>query len=273
MQKKSKSGFNVKRHIVAAVVLPFFIAYIYLLPPLPYFLAFLLIIAMTAMWEFFVMYSVPARLYVPGVLIGGLLFYVCCRYPEYYFHVSLGGLFLLLLLRLFFAAAPSGCMSEIGPLSAGFMYIAGLLSFQWFLRETDLGLKYIFLLYISVWFSDSAAYYIGTSMGKNKLSPKISPNKTVEGAFGSVFGGVLGTLLAKFIFSIPGLSMGAAILIGATMGVTAMIGDLIESMFKRDAGVKDSSSFIPGHGGILDKLDGMLVSGPVLYFIVKYMYA
>ena len=107
-------------------------------------------------------------------------------------------------------------------------------------------------------------------MGKNKLSPSISPNKTVEGAFGSVLGGILGTIVSKFIFSIPGLSLTAVILIGVTMGISAMIGDLIESMFKRDAGVKDSSALIPGHGGMLDKLDGMLVAGPVLYFIVRY---
>jgi phosphatidate cytidylyltransferase len=270
MQKKNKNSFNVKRHVAAAIVLPFLVAYIYFLPPLPYFMALLIIIGMIAMREFFVMYKVPKKMYVPGVIIGGLFLYLSCRYPEYFLYYFIVSLFLLLLLRLFSAETPSGCMSEVGPLVTGFLYVAGLLTFHWLLRETDLGLKYVFLLYISVWFSDSAAYYVGTYMGKRKLCPAISPNKTVEGAFGSVFGGILGAVVSKFIFSIPGLSVPGAVVIGLIMGITAMTGDLIESMFKRDAEIKDSSDIIPGHGGILDKLDGMLGAGPVLYFIVRY---
>ncbi len=267
---KKENGFNVKRHVAAAVVLPFFAAYIYFLPPLPYFMTLLVIIGMIAMWEFFVMYKVPKKMYVPGVIIGGLFLYLSCGYPEYFLYNIAASLCLLLLLRLFSAETPSGCMSEIGPLVTGLLYVAGLLTFQWFLRETDLGLEYIFLLYISVWFSDSMAYYIGTYMGKKKLCPSISPNKTVEGAFGSLLGGIMGAVVSKYIFSIPGLSVPGAVVIGAIMGITAMTGDLIESMFKRDADIKDSSNIIPGHGGILDKLDGMLVSGPVLYLIVRY---
>jgi phosphatidate cytidylyltransferase len=107
-------------------------------------------------------------------------------------------------------------------------------------------------------------------MGKNKLYPSVSPKKTIEGAVGSVVGGILGTVITKTVFGIPGLTIIGAIAIGATLGITAIIGDLIESMFKRDAGIKDSGSYIPGHGGVLDKLDGLLVSGPVLYLIVRY---
>ncbi len=270
MQGKGKKGFNVKRHIVAAVFLPLLIAYLYLLPPMPYFLALLSVVAITAMWEFYVMYRVPARLYVPGLVFAAFLLYLSCIHPVLLPEGIFISLFILLLLRLFFAADPSGCMSEIGPLTVGFFYIAGFLSFQWLIRGDAFGREYIFLLYTSVWISDSAAYYIGTYAGKNKLCPSISPNKTIEGAFGSVLGGILGAVASKLIFGIPGLSLQGAVSIGAVMGVTAMTGDLIESMFKRDAGVKDSGNLIPGHGGILDKLDGMLVSGPVLYIIVRY---
>ncbi|MEN8263224.1 MAG: phosphatidate cytidylyltransferase [Nitrospirota bacterium] len=268
MQKKS--GFNVKRHVAAAVILPFFVAYLYLLPPFPYFLAFLIVVGTTAMWEFFVMYKVPVKMYIPGVIAGALMLYMSCIYPEYFLYSFVISMFIMILLRLFSAAAPSGSMRELGPLGTGFLYIAGLMSFQWFLRKTDLGLGYVFLLYISVWFSDSGAYYIGTYMGKNKLCPTISPNKTVEGAFGSILGGALGAVISKFIFGIP-LSIAGIAVVGVILGITAMTGDLIESMFKRDAGIKDSSTIIPGHGGILDKIDGMLVSGPVLYLIVRYL--
>lgn len=160
-------------------------------------------------------------------------------------------------------------MSDIAPVTLGFFYISFFLSFQWLLRTGENGLQYIFLLYISVWLSDSMAYYIGTYMGRNKLYPAVSPNKTIEGAYGSVIGGILGVVIIKNIFHITRLSITGTIAIGTILGIAALTGDLIESMFKRDAGVKDSSNFIPGHGGILDKIDGFLVAGPVLYFIVR----
>jgi phosphatidate cytidylyltransferase len=162
-------------------------------------------------------------------------------------------------------------MSEIGPLGMGFFYVAGFLSFQWLLAEEILGKKYILLLYTSVWLADSMAYYIGTSYGRNKLYPSVSPNKTIEGAFGSIIGGILGALIIKYAAGIPDFSIAGAVGVGAVIGVAAIIGDLIESMFKRDAGVKDSGGLIPGHGGILDKLDGSLVAGPVLYLILRFM--
>lgn len=261
---------NSKRLIVAVIVLPSLFAYIYFLPPFPYFLALLLGVSMLAMREFYVMYKVSQRLYLPAVVIGGILFYISCRHPAYFLYGIFLSFFLLLLLRLIAVRTPSGSMSELGPLGVGFFYIPGFLSVQWFLRTEVFGMEYIFLLYSSVWVADSAAYYIGTYIGKNKLYPAVSPNKTFEGAFGSIIGGVLGAFIIKIIFNIPNLTIMDVIVIGAILGIATVIGDLIESMFKRDAGVKDSSSLIPGHGGVLDKLDGLLIAGPVLYFILRY---
>lgn len=261
---------NSKRLIVAAVILPLLFAYIYFLPPFPYFLALLLVVGILAMHEFYVMYNVPRLLYFPGILIGGILFYTFCRYPANSLSGIFLGLFFLLLLRLVFVRTPSKGMSEIGTLGIGFFYISGFLSFQWFLINDVSGIEYIFLLYTSVWLADSAAYYIGTYLGRNKLYPAVSVNKTLEGAVGSVLGGAVGAVIIKIIFRIHNLEVMNAILLGAILGIVAVIGDLIESMFKRDAGVKDSSTLIPGHGGILDKLDGILVAGPILYFILRY---
>jgi len=270
MQKDKKSGSSIKRHITGVLLLPVLIAYIYFLEPLPYFLVLLGAVAAAAMWEFYEMYRVPARLYIPGIMIGILLFYIFCRYPAYIKEGILISMLLLLMLRLFFATTPAGCMAEIAPVTMGFFYIVFLLSFQWLLRIGDYGLEYIFLLYIATWLSDSMAYYIGTYLGRNKLYPAVSPNKTIEGAFGSVIGGILGVVIIKNIFDMTALSVTSVIAIGTALGISALVGDLIESMFKRDAGVKDSSNLIPGHGGILDKIDGFLVTGPVLYFIVRY---
>jgi phosphatidate cytidylyltransferase len=267
-QNKKNTSSAVKRHVIAALFLPVFIAYIYYLPPLPYFMALLIIACVTALWEFYAMYKVPAKLSVPGVLLGGLLLYLLCIYPSFFFEGIFISLFILLLIRLFAERTPSGCMTEMGPLAIGLFYIGAFLSFHWLLRTGPMGKEYIFMLYTCVWLADGGAFYIGTYMGKNKLYPSISPNKTWEGAYGSLLGGALGAVIIRTIFNIP-VSLTAAAAIGAVMGVTALVGDLVESMFKRDAGVKDSGVFIPGHGGMLDKLDGMLVAGPVLYLIVR----
>jgi phosphatidate cytidylyltransferase len=132
-----------------------------------------------------------------------------------------------------------------------------------------MGMEYIFMLYTSVWMADGGAFYIGTYRGRHKLYPSISPNKTWEGALGSLLGGAAGAVIIVIIFAMEDTSLMAAALTGALIGIAALLGDLVESLFKRDAGVKDSSVVIPGHGGMLDKLDGMLAAAPVLFFIVR----
>ena len=270
VQDKAKKSSALKRHITAAAALPVFIAYIYYLPPLPYFLGLIIVAGMIAMRELFNMYRVPSGLNMAAVAMGGMLLYIFCQYPEYALHGILFAVTALILHRMFWAETPSGSMSDLGPVGIGFLYIAVCMGFHWSLRQMENGLAYTFALYASVWLADSMAYYIGSSMGRHKLCPSISPGKTVEGAIGSVGGGILGVVIMKYLFAISALSAGCAVLTGAVMGVTALTGDLIESVFKRDAGVKDSGTLMPGHGGIFDRIDGMLISGPVLYFIVRY---
>ena len=270
MQNKGKTGFNFKRVVMAAVILPLLILYIYYLPPV-FYLGFLVVVAMLAMREFYVMYKVPVHLYVPGVVIGGLLLYLACSYPYYVPGGIVGAFLLFLVMRLFIAQTPSGSMAEIGPLWAGLFYIPGFLSFHWLLRSKTDGAGYVLLLYFAVWLADSMAYYVGKYLGRNKLYPSVSPNKTVEGAVGSLLGGAGGAFIAKTTLHIPEISVTGAVTAGIVIGVSTLVGDLIESMFKRDAGVKDSSGIIPGHGGLLDKIDGLLVSGPVFYVLVRYL--
>ncbi|GBE03656.1 phosphatidate cytidylyltransferase [bacterium BMS3Abin09] len=270
MQDTVKKNSALKRHLTAVVALPVFIAYVYYLPPFPYFLGFIIVAGMIAMRELFNMYRVPAGLNAASVAVGGFLIYIFCQYPEHTLQGILFSVTALILHRMFWAKTPSGSMSDLGPVGIGFLYIVICMSFFWSLRDMENGLAYTFVLYASVWLADSMAYYIGSNMGRHKLCPSISPGKTIEGAVGSVIGGILGVVIIKYLFGISNLSAGCAVLTGAVMGVTTLIGDLIESMFKRDAGVKDSGTLMPGHGGMFDRIDGMLISGPVLYFIVRY---
>jgi len=260
---------NPRRLIVAVVVLPLLFVYIYFLPPSPYFLILLLSVSIIAMYEFYAMYRLPRRLYLPAILTGGILFYVFSLHPHYFETAFFLSILLILILRLTAIGLPSGGIRDIGIICIGFLYISWFLSFQWLLIEDIGGKKHIFFLYSSVWLADTMAYYIGTYLGKKRLYPAVSPEKTVEGAFGSIFGGAIGGVIIKLIFSIHGIATLEAVLIGAILGTVAIIGDLIESMFKRDAGVKDSSNLIPGHGGMLDKIDSLLIAGPILYLILR----
>jgi len=269
MRNRRGKRFDTKRIIVAAVLLPLFAAYIYFLPPFPYFFWLLLLVGMLMMHEFYVMYGVPQKLIIPAVIGGGLVFYISCLYPYRIPEVIFVSISILLLLRLLIINSPKGCMRELGIIGVGFLYISIFLSFQWFLRSDLMGKEYIFFLYGSVWLADSAAYYTGTYLGKNRLYPAVSPNKTLEGAFGSILGGIAGALIMVSLFDFRDMVVTKAVLVGALLGGVTIAGDLVASMFKRDAGVKDSSRLIPGHGGLLDKLDGLLFAAPVLYFILR----
>ena len=169
-------------------------------------------------------------------------------------------------IRLFLKREPLSSLQDISPPVLGLLYIPVLLTFQIQIRR--IGPEWIILLYALVWVSDSMAYYVGKGFGKRKLYSAVSPNKTIAGAVGSIAGGVLCALFLSYAL-IPLLTQSSALVIGIMIGFTTIIGDLVESMFKRDAGMKDSGVIIPGHGGILDKIDGVLFGGPVLYYLLS----
>jgi phosphatidate cytidylyltransferase len=125
----------------------------------------------------------------------------------------------------------------------------------------DAGWKWVVLLFVVTWANDTFAYFTGRFLGRRPLAPRISPKKTWEGFWGGAAGSVGGALAVKFLF-LPGLSVQAAVVLGAGAAVLGPIGDLSESMLKRAAGVKDSGKIIPGHGGLLDRIDAVLFVAP-----------
>ena len=118
--------------------------------------------------------------------------------------------------------------------------------------------------------SDSCAYWVGSSWGKRKLCPNISPNKTVEGAAGGIAGGLLAGLLFYFLLDIPA-NLYAIVAIGCLISITGMFGDLLESIIKRGTNTKDSGTILRGHGGVFDRTDSLLMSAPVLYCLLVGM--
>jgi phosphatidate cytidylyltransferase len=137
------------------------------------------------------------------------------------------------------------------------------------IRETR-GREALFLLMLTVIVSDTAQYYSGRAFGRHRLAARISPKKTVEGALGGfVFGGLL--LIVVGTWWLPEVPMALRALLGVTVVALGIAGDLFESMLKRSAGVKDSSALIPGHGGILDRVDALLFAAPVYYIVLAHV--
>jgi len=135
------------------------------------------------------------------------------------------------------------------------------------LFDDEFCMLFILFILFSVWISDSSAYFIGRSFGKHKLAPRISPKKTWEGAVAGFIGGA-GSFVLLTTFFLNGFPLIHSIVVGVIIGTIGQIGDLAESQLKRDAGVKDSSGLIPGHGGVLDRFDSLLLIMPVVALYV-----
>lgn len=130
------------------------------------------------------------------------------------------------------------------------------------------GSIYIWLIFITAWGTDTFAYIFGNLFGKNKLCPKLSPNKTIEGSLGGVFGSVLLTIIFAKYFGLS--SLWKLIILSAIGAIIAQLGDLAASKIKRITGIKDYGFIMPGHGGILDRFDSILFTSPFIYYFVNY---
>ena len=129
------------------------------------------------------------------------------------------------------------------------------------------GLGFVVMMFTAVLLTDVGCYYAGTKFGKHKLAPVVSPNKTIEGSIGGIICAVLGAVLVGYVI---GVQWYLSAIAGLLCTVFAQIGDLCESLIKRDAGVKDSGNSLPGHGGFLDRTDSFVFTIPVMYYFCKY---
>ncbi len=177
---------------------------------------------------------------------------------------------LLIILSVYVCKFPKYKDVDVMRTFFAFIYAAVLLSFVLRIRSMEAGLLLAFFVLISSWINDIFAYFVGSAIGKHKFSPKVSPNKSVEG----FVGGVLGAGLVGFLFgvvfknSIPFSTVYCA-LIAAMGAIPAVIGDLAASAIKRDNEIKDYSNLIPGHGGIIDRIDSILFTAPIIFYLVE----
>ena len=177
-----------------------------------------------------------------------------------------------MLFRSIFIKRSAMAVANIAITLLGMLYIGWLFSYLVFLRALTPHGAYLFLLMFAIWGNDSAAYIIGKKFGKKQLSPVISPNKTIEGSIAGLVVAIATSLAFGLLFErafITQTWMHYAV-IGAIIGVFGQISDLSESLIKRDAGVKDSSKIVPGHGGVLDRMDSFIFTAPLLYYYVSW---
>ena len=263
-----------KRILSAAVFLPLFVLLLFNGTEFQFFL-FLLIFIFLGVAEF---YSFGKDLTTPRLRMFGYVWSALLAFAAYggnfnYILLSLsGGVLILLLLRLLKGDELESVIGEAGFLSFGVLYVAFLMSHLILIRGLADGGALVLFLFVITWGGDTAAYFTGRAIGRVKLYTAISPNKSVEGLIGGFFGGIVAAIIFKFAL-LPSVLFIDAILVGVVIGILGPLGDLAESMLKRSSGVKDSGGLIPGHGGILDRVDSILFSAPFLYYFIMLRYS
>ena len=182
---------------------------------------------------------------------------------------------LLLLVELF--RNKESAINNLGATLLGIFYVgyfsAVLVQIREFYNRSDFlyaqGGFIIIAMFFTIWICDSAAFFLGSAYGKHKLFPRVSPNKSWEGAIAGFVFSILAMIVSKETI-LDFLGWNDVIILGIIIGTIGQIGDLIESLIKRDAKVKDSSSLIPGHGGMFDRFDSLLFSAPVIFLYLHY---
>jgi phosphatidate cytidylyltransferase len=264
-----------KRLITALWSIPLVIAAVWFDKPLPWFTVLAAVAGTLAILEFYQLVGVYRVL--PLALCGTLLTLLFIVYPHFNLGIKVPEISLLMtaavgfpMILMIFVPKQEGLFRLWAWTTTGVLYVGWLISYLVLLR-IDAGRNWLFLALFLTFGSDTAAYFIGKAIGRHKLAPAISPGKTWEGAFAGVVGAVIVSCL--FTFDTPlqvPMSILEAIILGVAVSVFGQLGDLAESMLKRGAGVKDSGKLMPGHGGILDRLDSILFAGVVVY--IFYMF-
>ncbi|MGB6131765.1 MAG: phosphatidate cytidylyltransferase [Acidobacteriaceae bacterium] len=268
----------MQRILTAIVLIPLVLVVIFLSPRWPLLLMCVLFaVSALALWEYLgladAMGAKTPRIVVM-VCLGILMAAIFAR-PDLMAPFT-GALALALLIVCSFRSPVNRVLADTAGSVFGLIYIGLSMSTLYLLSTQDNGPSLLLFLFLAVWSGDVAALYIGRAFGKRRLAPTLSPNKTWEGSIASVVGSVLITLLLLWVarqltardveaLFYPG-TMAHWIGLAVLVNVGAQVGDLVESAIKRGAGVKDSGHLLPGHGGMLDRIDALLLAAPLLWY-------
>ncbi|MCJ7662661.1 MAG: phosphatidate cytidylyltransferase [Desulfobacterales bacterium] len=261
----------LKRLLTALIIVPPFLLVIRFGPP--YILAIMVsVFAILGLSEFYQM-TLPKE--GTGRKIGAIaLGAVLCALFQWASYVAIILFLAVIIVALFFGYAVlsqelSMLPSRIGIIFLGIIYVPFLLSHITLINKLPQGVFWVLLLVATVWIGDTFALAIGSWLGRHKLSPRISPHKTIEGFVACFVGAILTVFACRSLF-FPTLLIADALMVATGIALFGQLGDLSESMIKRGAKVKDSGTLIPGHGGMLDRLDSFLFAAPFLYYFLIY---
>jgi phosphatidate cytidylyltransferase len=278
---KRRTGFRW-RLISSLVLWGIMLAVVFWLPPTGLYV-FMNVVIARAVWEFYVIcevkglrtYKVWGTIGAVALISGSWFFYR--RHDVLTMSFDFDTLILLIFaLGVFIRQFPQKDnprgIETMAVSLFGLIYVAWLCNFITRINFANAnGRFYVMLLVVVTKFTDMGAYLVGSSVGRHKMIPRISPKKTWEGTAGGLAFAVGGAFLCRWLMpqELAGLTSSHAIVIGLLLGIAAVLGDLAESLIKREAGVKDSSSVLPGHGGALDLIDSFLFTAPLLYVYMR----
>jgi phosphatidate cytidylyltransferase len=261
---------HIKRWITAVIAIPILI---YIIGPGPRWLLHLIFLlsSLIALSEFYLMASKPLSLWIRVFSLAlTLLLFLIVHINQILMMPVIFILWAIIPLSYYLFTYPpsdSDVMNEIGYVVLGPLYVALPLAMMILIDKRPNGNMWLFFLLAVIFANDTGAFYCGKIMGRHKLYPLISPNKTWEGAVGGILLSILTAFVFLQIWHIDMFNWGILVLV-ITMTILAQVGDLAESMLKRNKGIKDSGKILPGHGGLLDRIDGLLFAIPALYFFL-----
>jgi phosphatidate cytidylyltransferase len=259
----------LKRIATASILIPLVVGAVHYLPQ-KVFILFLVLVAFLCSMEFSAMFFGRGALSLFGypLIVAGSVFYGCSSNGQNLAIPVLIGFIAFAFFSLFSSQEPGKRLKFLSVSMLGFMYIYLFLPFFSLLRELPRGEHLIFFIAVTVYIGDTAAYFVGSRFGSVKLAPSVSPGKTVEGAVAStIFGTLAGFFYLRYFYRLD--TFLPHILLPLLISTIGQVGDLVESLFKRAAGVKDSGTILPGHGGMLDRIDSLLLNAFVVFFFLK----
>ncbi len=276
------------RLLTAAIALPIIIASIVLPAYYPQALwLFVAIAAFALAAGLFEFYSLTKKLELKAdaaigylgaaALFVGFLFDAPAKAPEFLIATLAGVMITVLITQMFrFQKDFSKMLTGIGVTLLGIFYVAFLGGFLVSMRvgfenTANLSTHLLAYFFLVTFGSDAGAYFAGRSLGKHKLAPAISPGKTVEGLIGGIIAAAAFAALSTWWF-FPELPYVWSIPLACVIAIVGVLGDLCESAMKRGSGTKDAASILPGHGGLLDRLDSLLFGAPILYYFARFYF-
>lgn len=253
------------RLLTALVSLPFILFFVWK-GGIP-FAGLIILIILLSLFEFYTLFKINLfrTLGIIGIVFGVTLGLISRMESELIYNACLTITILVAVSLQLIDREPREALHSGSLAIFGLIYTSWLFSHFIILRQLPEGMSYVFSVIAITWLGNTAAYFIGSKYGKKKLLPRITPKKTVEGAFAEVITAIVVSILCRWGFN-NGLALSHSFFLGIILGVFSIMGDLTESMIKRAGSVKDVSHLIPGHGGVLDRIDSLLFTVPAYYY-------